>query len=58
MLQLADADKTNINDLQSLKILIPRREMVPVGNLAQIVKMLKYKSVKPKESETDNICNW
>ncbi len=50
-LQLADADKTNINDLQSLKILNQRGEMVPVGDLVQITKTLKDKSINRKNQK-------
>jgi len=51
MLQLADADKTNINDLQSLQILNQRGEMVPVGDLVQITKTLKDKSINRKNQK-------
>ena len=50
-LQLADADKTNINDLQSLKILNQRGEMVPIGDLVQITKTFKDKSINRKNQK-------
>jgi len=50
-LQLADADKTNINDLQSLKILNHRGEMVSIGDLVQITKTIKDKSINRKNQK-------
>ena len=56
-LQLADADKNDINNLKNLTVVNQRGESVPVGDLVQITEKVKDKSIYRK-SEESGICSW
>jgi multidrug efflux pump subunit AcrB len=55
-LQLPDADKTNIEDLKSLKIVNQQGVAIPIGDLVQINKTIKEKVFIVK-SKTCYLCN-
>jgi multidrug efflux pump subunit AcrB len=55
-LQLLDADKTNIEDLKSLKIVNQQGVAIPIGDLVQINKTIKEKVFIVK-SKTCYLCN-
>lgn len=50
-LQLPDADKTNIEDLKSLKIVNQQGVAIPIGDLVQINKTSKEKSIYRKNQK-------
>ena len=50
-LQLADADKNDINNLKNLTIVNQRGESVPVGDLVQVNEKLKDKSIYRKNQK-------
>ncbi len=50
-LQLPDADKTNIEDLKSLKIVNQQGVAIPIGDLVQINKTIKEKSIYRKNQK-------
>ena len=50
-LQLADADKNDINNLKNLTVVNQRGESVPVGDLVQITEKVKDKSIYRKNQK-------
>jgi len=50
-LQLADADKNDINNLKNLTVVNQRGESVPVGDLVQITEKVKDKSIFRKNQK-------
>lgn len=51
VLQLNDADKASINDIQNLTVINQQGKSIPIGNLVHITKEIKEKSIYRKNQK-------
>ena len=51
VLQLADADKSNLDDLRNIKLINAQGQAVPIGDLVQVIKTTQEKSIYRKNQK-------